>query len=464
MEDRLNNEDTIAALSTPPGVGGIGVIRVSGSNAIDIADRIFSSKKGMPLCAARSHTVHYGFIIDKKNNETVDECLVTVMKSPLSYTREDTIEISCHGGYQTLARTLALLTENGARQANPGEFTLRAFLNGRIDLSQAEAVMDLISSKTDFSRKLALNQLEGSLGRKIEGLRDRVLEMAAFIEAHIDFPEDDLPKSDEAWFYSEGESIVETLNMLSRGFESGHLFREGITVAIVGKPNVGKSSLLNALLQRDRAIVTEIPGTTRDIIEEYVNIKGLPVRIIDTAGIRDCSELVEREGVRRSLDTIESAQVILAVFDVSSSMDLYDNGILDLLRGKKTLVAVNKIDLLEGDISPVRGFEDAPICYISALKAIGIEELKEALFRLIVGTSGVIERQDCLVTSERHRNLIEGAILSLTKALDLLRDKMPMEVAALYVREALDCLGQITGVVTTEDMLERIFSRFCIGK
>ncbi len=474
----LVNEDTIAAISTPIGTGGIGIIRVSGPGAIEVADKVFVSKKGITLSSVKSHTIHYGFIIDRPANETIDECLVTVMRAPKTYTRQDTVEINCHGGYHSLSRTLSLLLKSGARPAMPGEFTLRAFLNGRIDLTQAEAVIDLINAKTDYARRLAFSQLEGLVGRKIEEVRQRLIDMAALVEAQIDFPEDDISVGDAEWFGNQYNTLKEELTDLLKGFETGHLFRDGVSVAIIGRPNVGKSSLLNRLLQKDRAIVTDMPGTTRDIIEDYLNIKGLPVRIIDTAGIRDPSDKIEQEGVKRSVKTLESADVVLLVFDLSDDVSDADREIVKMTSGKRRLIVLNKIDIavvdsaktfigkigkgLNGDFTDE--LKGLPVCPISALSGEGIDGLKDALFEVCLGHGKLSTESGVLITNERHRDLIYKTLESLNNAMGSLNSRMPLEITALHLREALDYMGQITGVVTNEDVLNNIFSRFCIGK
>lgn len=455
-------EDTIAAISTPIGVGGIGIVRLSGRDAIEIVDSVFRAKKKATLKEVKSHTVHYGFVIDPESGERVDECIVTVMRAPLSYTRQDTVEINCHGGYQSLSRVLQLLIKKGARLAKPGEFTLRAFMNGRIDLSQAEAVMDLINSKTDQARQIAMSQLEGTIGKKVDELRQKLIEMTAFIEASIDFPEDDLPVEDYSWLKQQYETVIADLKRLSDSYSYGHILREGIAVAIVGKPNVGKSSLLNALLQKERAIVTDIAGTTRDVIEEYLNINGLPVRIIDTAGIRDSTDIIEREGVKRTIKLIESADCILALFDLSRELDNEDRAIIEMIRGKRAVVVMNKIDLVRDGLNKEPLIDGMPHCFISALTGEGINGLKQTLFRLITAKAETADRQDCLLTNERHKALVDSAIDSLQKA--FCPETIAPEIKAIYIREATESLGMITGSVTTEEIIDRIFSRFCIGK
>jgi tRNA modification GTPase len=310
-------DDTIAAISTPLGEGGIGIVRLSGKDSLQTAEKIFSSPKNKSLNDSKSHRVVYGYIKDPSTGKEIDEVLVTIMRSPCSYTKEDVVEINCHGGMIPLRKTLELVLKEGARLAEPGEFTKRAFINGRIDLSQAEAVLDLIRSKTDESRRIAIEQLQGGLSEKITALRDRLTEVCAHVEAYIDFPEDEIETASTKAVLESMKDIGRELHALLKTYDEARFFREGLSTAIVGSPNVGKSSLLNALLKKDRAIVTEYPGTTRDIIEEYLNINGLPLRIMDTAGIRDVQDIAEKEGVKRSLLSIENADIVIAMFDCS---------------------------------------------------------------------------------------------------------------------------------------------------
>lgn len=459
--------DTIAAISTPIGEGGIGIIRISGKDAIPLVDKIFLSPKGKRLTEVASHSLSYGFIIDPADNKKIDEVLVSVMKSPHTYTREDIVEINCHGGIIPLRKILELVLNSGARLAEPGEFTKRAFLNGRIDLSQAEAIIDIIKAKTDIAERLALQQLEGMLSKKISDISNKLTDIYAYIEASIDFPEEEievLPK--EKILYSLKE-IEEELKNLSNSYEEGRLFKEGVSAAIVGKPNVGKSSLLNALLQKDRAIVTDIPGTTRDVIEDYINIKGLPLRIMDTAGIRETHDLAEIEGVKRSLKAIEGADIVLAVFDASRAIDDADRELISKVKNKRTIFVVNKSDIESYEfISSASILFDGnkEVIKISALKEKGMEELKDAIYRKYLSPEKTYGRDDILLINIRHKEAIDKSLDSLKKATSLIVEDLPLEIVAIHLRESLDNLGQIIGVVTTEDILNRIFSEFCIGK
>jgi len=466
-------DDTIAAISTPLGEGGIGIVRLSGPDALGIAERIFRSPKGRRLGSVKSHTVTYGHIVDAATGTAVDEVLVTVMRAPHTYTAEDVAEINCHGGVLPLRRVLELVLRHGARLAEPGEFTKRAFLNGRLDLSQAEAVIDLIRARTDESRDLALAQLSGGLSEEITALRDAIASLCAQVEAQIDFPEDEIEPASEDLLVEEAGRIGQDISRLSRSFEEGRFFREGLRVAIVGRPNVGKSSLLNALLRRDRAIVTDTPGTTRDILEEYLNLNGLPVRIMDTAGIRETHEMAEQEGVIRSLKAIDDADLAIAVIDGSVPLHDEDREVLEKIREKKSIVALSKSDLPAAmpDPGTLLGDYSLNILRLSAKTGAGLDHLKD----LIVNTMLIRSRQPrssghfdegggIIVTNVRHRTALDSSAEALKRAADALRSHQPLEIVAIEMRDALERLGEIVGAVSTEDILGRIFSEFCIGK
>ena len=457
----LELDDTIAAISTPLGEGAVGIVRLSGPRAFDIAERVFMSPKNKSISQATSHSMLYGFIVNPDTQETIDEVLLTVLKAPNTYTREDMVEINCHGGVLAVRKVLELVLGLGARLAEPGEFTLRAFVNGRIDLSQAEATADLIKAKTERSSKIALDQLKGSLSNKIKTLRDSLTEVVVHIEAYIDFPEEELDLETEDRLISRLKTIKEELHKLSLTYEEARFYRDGVAVAIVGRPNVGKSSLLNRLMQQDRAIVTEIPGTTRDVIEEYLNLEGLPVRIMDTAGIRKTHDLAEAEGVRRSLQAIEGADLILALLDLSQPLTEEDRFMLDKVRHKNTLLVLNKTDLkaqlplsdLPDEIQKVR---------ISAKTGDGLDNLKKAILRQIIKKD--ITGEGVVITNMRHKLAIDRAVLAIRRTIDAIKDRAPYEIIALEARDALNSLGEIIGEVTTDDILNRIFSSFCIGK
>lgn len=454
--------DTIAAISTPVGEAGIGIIRISGPNAISIASKLFFSPKGTKLSNVKSHTIHYGFIIDPETDNRIDEVLVSVMRAPNTYTKEDVVEINCHGGYIILNRILNLLIKQGARVAEPGEFTKRAFLRGRIDLSQAESVIDLIRAKTEEAQKIALEHLSGKLSEKINELRDSLTRVCAHVEAYIDFPEEDIDGLTEREIEDEIQRISEEIKKLIEGYEEGKIYREGLKVAIVGKPNVGKSSLLNSLLMKNRAIVTEIPGTTRDIIEEYINIKGMPIKIIDTAGIRESHDLVEVEGIKRTLKAVEEAELVLLMLDMSREVDSLDMEIIDRVANKKLIVVLNKRDIKSKDFNPPEQIKEKLKVEISALSGEGIEELKEVIFNSSI--SGKYSREGIIVTNLRQKIALEGSYLALQNALEKFKRNDPLEITAMFLREGLAFLGQIVGVVTTEEILNLIFSEFCIGK
>ncbi|MEK7197633.1 MAG: tRNA uridine-5-carboxymethylaminomethyl(34) synthesis GTPase MnmE, partial [Nitrospirota bacterium] len=453
-------DDTIAAISTPLGEGGIGIVRLSGKDAFKIADRLFHSPKGKKISDTPSHRIIYGFVKDPSTNDTVDEVLVSVMRSPNTYTREDIVEINCHGGMLPLRKVLELVIREGARLADPGEFTKRAFLNGRLDLSEAEAVIDLIRAKTDEAGRIALEQLKGRLSVKILKLREALTQICTFVEAYIDFPEEEIEISSKKEMLESTGSILAELESLLKTYEEGRFFREGLGAAIVGRPNVGKSSLLNALLQEDRAIVTNMPGTTRDIIEEYLNINGLPLRIIDTAGIRESHDMAEREGVKRSLKAIEDADLVIAVVDGSEPLKNEDFEVLGKIKGKNAIIAINKSDLISPKERESRRAEVASALFsyasqiisISALKEDGLEELKDTIFSSCV-KNWKEQKEGIIITNLRHKIAIQAAYDSLGNALKSMETNQPVEITAIDLREALDRIGEIVGAVTTDDIL-----------
>jgi tRNA modification GTPase len=456
----MSEQDTICAVSTPPGAGGIGIIRISGRTAIGIALTIFKPRRDKNVLTTPSHSLLYGHIADPASGETVDEALLSVMRAPSTYTREDVVEINCHGGMMPLWRTLGLLISAGARQAEPGEFTKRAFLNGRIDLAQAEAVMDIISAKTDLALRAANEQLLGGLSAEIAALRDRLLSLIAATEAGIDFPEEDIETGTGQPLVEETDDLLAMVDSLLSGYAYGRILRDGFATAIVGKPNVGKSSLLNALLKQNRAIVTEVPGTTRDVLEEYLNIAGVPLKILDTAGIRHSHDIVEQEGVRRSLAAIESADIVLFVLDGSQPFTSEDRRVLNEIHGKHVIAVINKSDLPRR----LEQFkEQGAQVSVSCRTGHGLDDLKQALSGQVKqGTIG--SREHVWAVNQRHKTTLEQTKESLQRALESATGGLSPEFVALDLRAALDSLGMIIGATYTEDILERIFNDFCIGK
>jgi len=456
----MHDQDTICAVSTPVGAGGIGIVRVTGSMAVELAGTIFRTKNGASLLEAGSHTVQYGHVIDRTSGEVVDEALVTVMRAPRTYTREDVVEINCHGGAAPLRRTMRLLIETGARQAEPGEFTRRAFLNGRIDLAQAEAVMDIIHAHTELALKAANEQLRGGLSGEISALRERLVGIAAAVEAGVDFPEEDIETPTGGPLEQELQGIADGVQRLLDGAVYGKVLREGVATAIAGRPNVGKSSLLNALLKQDRAIVTDVPGTTRDVLEEFLNIDGVPFRIVDTAGIRHTGDTVEQEGVRRSLAAMSEADIVLIVIDRSQPLTEEDRRVIAESKEKAVIAVLNKSDKerrLERLEWPERQIE------ISCRTGAGINALRAGLQELMEQDL-VPPREHAWAVNQRHQLALEQAKNSIGRALGAARSALSPEFIALDLRDGLDHLGTIIGATHTEDILERIFRDFCIGK
>ena len=457
----VHQEDTICAIVTPQGIGGISVIRLSGRDAIDIASRLFHQKSGRPLSEAQTHTLHYGDIINLSSGEKIDEVLVSLMRSPHSFTCEDVVEISCHGGPWVTSRILETLLKEGTRLAEPGEFTKRAFLNGRIDLAQAEAVIDIIRARTEEGMRCALWQLDGKLSNEINVLHDDMAGAIASLEAYIDFPEEELGVATED-LLGRVQSVITRIDRLIEGYYRWRPFREGILTTIVGRTNVGKSSLLNTLIGEERAIVTPHPGTTRDIVDGMINIGGIPLRLLDTAGLRMAKDLAEEEGIRRMYHTVEMAELILLILDGSEAVTGEDREIMGRTTGRKRVIVINKID--KGDsITKDLDVKDDPVVRISALKGEGIETLKKTIRQTIIGQEMKWEGE-AAAGNLRHKAALEGAKKELDNFFEAVKQRLPLEIQALHLRGAVDLLGEITGAVTTEDILDRIFSEFCIGK
>lgn len=450
--------DTIAAVSTPPGNGGIGIIRVSGDQAAMVGHTIFRPVYSGGLV---SHRFSFGTICDAAG-EKIDEAMAVYMRAPRSYTREDVLELQCHGGWLVVERVLALVLSCGVRLAEPGEFTRRAFLNGRIDLVQAEAVMDIIASKSESALQLAQKQREGVLSKRIEDIRGCLLRALALVEAYIDFPDDDLGDTDVAAIMTSVEEARRIVADLLRTFDEGRIMRDGISVLIVGKPNAGKSSLLNRLLNENRAIVTHIPGTTRDIIEETITFEGLSIRLLDTAGIRHTDDLVEQEGISRALDKIPQADLVLAVFDVSREFSPEDQLILEALADSKTIAVLNKTDLSRRLILPDECRFVAQVGIV-ALSGEGIDQLKRTVCAQFLHSAASDSREFVALSRARHHDALVSADQSLRQFSGGLLDRN-LELLSLDLRDALQAVGSVTGETATDEVLDLIFSSFCIGK
>ncbi|EAC5069886.1 tRNA uridine-5-carboxymethylaminomethyl(34) synthesis GTPase MnmE [Listeria monocytogenes] len=454
--------DTIAAISTPPGEGAIAIIRLSGPEAIQIADRIFYAKNS--LSEAESHTIHYGHI--KEDGEVIEEVMVTVMRAPRTFTREDVVEINAHGGIVSVNRVLQLLLRNGANLAEPGEFTKRAFLNGRIDLSQAEAVMDLIRAKTDRAMGVAIRQMDGNLSRLIRNLRQEILDALAQVEVNIDYPEyDDVEEMTQRMLLEKTELVRASVEQLLQTASQGKILREGLATAIIGRPNVGKSSLLNQLIQEEKAIVTDIAGTTRDIIEEYVNVRGVPLRLIDTAGIRETEDIVEKIGVERSRKALADADFILLVLNQNEELTVEDEALFEAASGHNYVVVLNKTDLeTKLDINRVRELAgENPIVSTSLVNDEGLEALEEAIKTLFF--AGDIDAGDATyVSNVRHIALLHQALEALNGVTTGIQLGMPVDIVQIDMTRAWDLLGEITGDSVQDELLDQLFNQFCLGK
>ena len=454
--------DTISAISTPPGEGGIGIVRVSGPASISIAKKIFTTPKGESLNGVESHKLIHGYIKDPDTRKNIDEVLLAVMHSPKSFTGEDVVEISCHGGSLPLNKILSLTIKSGARLAEPGEFTKRAFLNGRLNLLQAEAVIDIIKSKSDTALESAMNQLQGGLAKQIASIRNKLIDILAEIETDIDFPEEDIEFKNKLEFKKGLESVLTEIGQLVDSYRYGKIYREGVSVVIAGRPNVGKSSLMNALLNEERAIVTSIPGTTRDTIEEGLNINGLTIKIVDTAGIRESEGFVEQEGIKRTQKAIEGAGLIIFLLDGSEGLREEDKDLIKEIKqkNKPVIIAINKIDVGNKNSSEWTGGE---FLKISALKNIGLDELRNKIFDIIYN-GHCKTPEGIFITRERHRERLSKAHDSLSKAVNAINQNLSSEFIAADLRLSLESLGEITGETYSEDVLNRIFQEFCIGK
>lgn len=454
-------DHTIAAISTATGEAGIGIVRMSGKDSFEIGNKIFRGINSKEVTIKDNRKMKYGHIYD--GEKLIDEVLICFMKGPHTYTREDIVEIYTHGGVISVKKVLDTLLKNGAEVADRGEFTKRAFLNGRLDLSQAEAVIDMIKAKTDKAYDASLNQLEGSLKNKIGNYRDKMLNILARLEYSINFTEDFLEEPDISPVIKESEEVLEELKKLYNSSNKGKIIRDGIETAIIGKPNVGKSSLLNALIKEKKAIVTDIPGTTRDVVEEYIDLDGIALKISDTAGIRDTEDIVEKLGVDKSLEFIDKADLIIAMFDVSRDFDEEDRKIFNLIENKNAIVVFNKIDILKEDIDIEKYEKKYPIIKMSVKKDNGIEDLEKYIMEMFF-KGDIISTNETLVTNVRHRDLIGKAIKSLSSAVEDLKMDIPIDCIEVDIRETWDILGQITGDTVEDDILNKIFQDFCVGK
>ncbi|MBE6058749.1 MAG: tRNA uridine-5-carboxymethylaminomethyl(34) synthesis GTPase MnmE [Clostridium sulfidigenes] len=458
----MKDFDTIGAISTSIGEGGIAIVRISGDKAKDVVEKIFQAKNGQSIKDMKSYTMKYGYIIDENNNH-IDEVIVSFMKGPRSFTAEDTIEINCHGGVVATNKVLEQVIKQGVRIAEPGEFTKRAFLNGRIDLSQAEAVIDIINAKTDLSMKSALMQSEGLISKEIRGLREKLLSTIAHIEATVDYPEDDLEEVTSEMAIRDLDIIKKEIKEFIETAEEGKILREGLSTVIVGKPNVGKSSLLNALTKENRAIVTDIPGTTRDVIEEYINISGIPIKIIDTAGIRETDDVVEKIGVERSRAKINDADLIILILDSSNELTEEDKEIINHISNKKYMILLNKSDLnskiTEKDLENINCTN---IYSISAKTGEGIDEVRTAIKDMFF--KGEISTNNVIITNTRHKEALLRAYECIESAINTLNYTFAIDLASIDIRNAWTFLGEITGDSLEENIIDKIFKDFCLGK
>ena len=454
--------DTIAAIATAMSSSGIGIIRISGDESVEIVDRIFSMKNEKKLSDMPTHTIHYGHI--KDGDEVIDEVMVVLMRAPKSYTKEDTVEIDCHGGVYVMKRVLETVIKYGARPAEPGEFTKRAFLNGRIDLAQAESVIDIIHAKNEFALKSSEQQLSGSLSIEVKTVREKLLHEIAFIESALDDPEhislDGYPET----LHGIVEAAEKEIQKLLANSDNGKILKEGISTVIIGKPNAGKSSLLNTLVGEERAIVTDIAGTTRDVLEEQINLNGIILNVIDTAGIRETDDVVEKIGVDRAKKYLNEADLVIYVVDTSTQLDENDYEIMDLLKDRKAIILLNKSDLTPvTDGGSIRQHLDKKMIAVSAKEQTGIEELEETI-REMFFTGEVTFNDEVYITNIRHKNIISKSLDNVKKSKEALEMNLPIDIITIYIKNVLEDLGEITGEVVTEDIINEIFSKFCLGK
>ena len=448
------------------GEGAIAIVRLSGEEAFPIAEKLFQSISGKKISAEPSHTIHYGHIVDPKTKEIAEEVMLSIMRGPKTFTKEDVVEINCHGGIVSVNRVLQLCITNGARLAEPGEFTKRAFMNGRIDLSQAEAVMDLIRAKTDRAMNVALGQMEGRLSKLIRTLRQEILETLAQIEVNIDYPEyDDVEEMTYRILREKSNYVGQEITKLLQTSGQGKILREGLSTVIIGRPNVGKSSLLNSLVHENKAIVTDIPGTTRDVIEEYVNVRGVPLKLLDTAGIRETEDIVERIGVERSRQVLKEADLLLLILNYSDELTIEDENLFDAVKGMEVIVIVNKTDLPQKiDLERVRRLaQNHRLITTSLIEEKGIEELEEAIAHLFF--SGSIESNDMTyVSNSRHIGLLSQALNSIKEVQNGIEMGVPIDILQIDLTRTWELLGEITGDSVHDELINQLFSQFCLGK
>ncbi len=456
-------ENTIVAISTAAGNGGIGIIRLSGNKSFEIINKIFIPKNKNNKI--KGYSLKYGNIINPENNEIIDEVLVSYFVGPNSYTREDMCEINTHGGMIVERKILYLCLNNGAELAEPGEFTKRAFLNGRIDLAQAESIINLINSKSDKEAKESIKELEGDLSKKINEIEQKIIDVMVNIEVIVDYPEYDVEEITNKDALNKMNEVSKMLDNLEKSFDKGKLIRDGIKTVILGKPNAGKSSLLNAILNEDRAIVSDIKGTTRDSIEEFINIDGLSLKIIDTAGIRDTNNEIEKIGVEKSKKLANESDLIIAIFDLSRNFEDEDKEIMDIIKNKNAIIVLNKVDikqnnkLLENELNKLC----KPTIKISAMDKSGLDKLYDKIIE-VFSLNELYNDNEILITNERHKNQIKKAKENINQAIISIKDNMPIDISSIHIKQALEDLGEITGKNVSEDIINEIFSKFCLGK
>ena len=455
--------ETISSISTPVGEGAIAIVRLSGIGALEIADKLYRGKK--TLDEVDSHTINYGHIIDPDTDEVVEEVMAAVMRAPKTYTREDIVEINCHGGINTINRILQLTLKHGARMAEPGEFTKRAFLNGRIDLSQAEGVMDFIRSKTDEASKVASGQMQGRLKVYVESLRQSILNILAQVEVNIDYPEyDDVEEATTEFLLEEAEKVKIEIEKLLKSSSQGRIMREGLSTVIVGKPNVGKSSLLNYLIQDNKAIVTDVAGTTRDILEEYVNVNGIPLKLVDTAGIRDTDDIVEKIGVERSRQALTEAELILYVLSNDEPLTSEDIELLDSVKDENVIAIINKLDLdSELDIAELEDRYDFPIVKTSIAEGTGVDDLEDRIAELFFGGQ-VSSADSTYLSNNRHISLLEQSNSAISDAIESANMDVPIDIVQIDLVKTWELLGEVIGEDVSEQLIDQLFSQFCLGK